>query len=217
VIARFITLDLHGLLAQPMRLVVGLGFIVLFSTQITPVFAVPMAAAFTVVMVSTSFLADERGRLDILYGTLPISRTTVVLGRYASSVLVALVAVGLGDVIALIGLGLKGDAIDGGTFLLMNLVAVAILAVSLGVQLPVFFALGYTRARVAAMLPALIMLLAFTVAQSAGVLSSSGMADLWPRVSAAPVVLSVLTAAAALAVLIASALAARHVYRRRQF
>jgi ABC-type transport system involved in multi-copper enzyme maturation permease subunit len=208
---RFVLLDVRGLARKPWRVFAALAFLVLFSTALVPAFAVPLAAAFCVVIVSDVFLTDERGRLDILYATLPVSRATIVVGRYVTAFVVYLAAAVAGNAIAIIAPSFGGPPIGPGILALVNVAGFLVAALGLAVQLPVFFAVGYTRARFVILLPALAVLAAMTLGRKS-FLSGRLAASLTGSI---PVPFVVIAVAVGVALLAVSALAARAAYRGR--
>lgn len=211
-IARFVLLDLHGLARKPWRILAGLGTLVLISAAILPAFAIPLAAVFAVVIVPDAFLMDERGRLDILYATLPISRTTVVVGRYVTSIVVYVLAAAVGNAITLLAPEFGGAPTHPAFLALVNVAGFIVAALGLAIQLPVFFAIGFTKARFASLLPAIAVLVAITIGHKSGLFSGRLAATLTGSI---PPAIAVTSVAAGVALLVISALAARSVYQRR--
>lgn len=134
-----------------------------------PGMAVVASAVVASMMISAPFLADERGRLETLYGVLPISRSRVVFGRtlailvyyvFASLVAVATtygVAIPCGQTIAF---ELVGAALAAGF---------AFIGLAMALQLPVLFRIGYARGRLIAYAPALVVAGILWVNQAAGI------------------------------------------------
>ncbi|MET4783305.1 ABC-2 transporter permease [Glaciihabitans sp. UYNi722] len=115
------------------------------------------------------FAADERGHLDTLYATLPITRR-VVVGRYLALVALYL-AVAVVATIAVVVIPLtKGTAIDFAAFVPVNVAGFVIFAVALAVQLPLFFIVGYTRARPLIYIPIVAFVLVAWLVSQAGIL-----------------------------------------------
>ena len=93
------------------------------------------------------FSNDERGRLDTLYAALGITRSRTVVGRYATCLLLM---AGLAAVALTLCLGLAailGIALDLAMLGQLALGGIALAGLVMCVQLPVFFAVGFTRAR----------------------------------------------------------------------
>jgi len=80
-ISAFTRLDLSSWFPR-MQVALTLLFVVAIGVLLpVPGMAIMTAAIVASLMVSAPFLGDERGRLDTLYGVLPVSRSTVVIGR----------------------------------------------------------------------------------------------------------------------------------------
>lgn len=122
-----------------------------------PGMAVLASAVVTSMMISAPFLADERGRLDTLYGVLPISRSRVVLGRalaiLAYYVISSVIAVGTTVVVALV----RGAAVPVELMSIALAAGFAFIGLAMALQLPVLFRVGYSRGRLVAYAPALVV------------------------------------------------------------
>lgn len=112
-----------------------------------------MCTMYGVMYASYPFALGEKNSVDYLYPTLAVSRRRVVQGRYIFS---ALMLAGF----ALIGLALAGvsKVITGSDFGWGVLAAVTGVLLLLGIaimsfQLPIYFKLGYSKARVLVYLP----------------------------------------------------------------
>jgi hypothetical protein len=103
------------------------------------------------------FSIGEKNGLDTLYGTLSLSRKNIVAGRY----LFALVCEAVFLAAAVAGSWLLFKAF-GGEFVIQNEIANACLMSCLfslvsALQFPVYFKLGYTKAKVIALAPLMIV------------------------------------------------------------
>jgi len=143
---------------QVRRVLLPLLFVIAFGLAV-PGGGVPVLVGATVAVVSVSYLfqADERGLLDTLYATTSVSRRDVVIGRYLTIIFYAIVAAALGVVISLVG-----DAIDHHSFgwpvlATALLGAFVVIAVGVSAQLPIYFALGFTKARPLMFIPILLV------------------------------------------------------------
>ncbi len=111
------------------------------------------------------FGQSEKFNLDAFYSTLSISRTVVVLGRYMFSLLFSFFSALIGVLISLILLSFS--------FLTGNVTSILItsgiiFALSLILQillLPIYFKIGYTKARLFMFIPFLIMFGFFSLIQ----------------------------------------------------
>lgn len=190
--------------ASPLRRVLPPLLVVLVAAVVPPWPAVGIGAAALVMtlLAPNHFATDERGRLDTLYATLPISRRTVVLGRYAALVLLHLVVAAAATALAVLVSLLRGQEVSADVLVPVNLGSSAFYLLALAVQLPFFFALGYTRARPLAYLPAVVLTAGAWLAGRTGVLDGL---DLGGLTAVDP---TVLTGAALVVSLVALALSA---------
>lgn len=139
-----------------------------------PGMAVVASAIVTSMMISAPFLADERGRLDTLYGVLPISRRSVVAGR-AIAILAYYV---LASAIAVVTT--SAVAIARGATIPFEIVSIALAAgfafigLAMALQLPVLFRIGYSRGRLIAYAPALVIVGLLWGSQATGLIEIEG-------------------------------------------
>lgn len=136
---------------------------------------VPLLPVF---FVTYPFLADDRGRHDLLYATLPIRRRTVVSGRhlyFAVMELLAMVgAVALANAVA----AATGRPLNPGLSILFALASAAVASLIFAVQLPVMFALGFAKSRWIVVIPMVICFTPIVLTQIPGV--GARLANLWP-------------------------------------
>ena len=112
-----------------------------------------------VLMTSYPFSISERNNLDVLYATLSINRKTVVRGRYA----LMLAAEALGMAVSVLLSWFLNLFIDMG-FQLEQVVFLAcilfgVYSLLLSVQYPIYFKLGYNKAKLLVMIPMLVLFL----------------------------------------------------------
>src|SRR5690606_32438626 len=170
----FIRFDLLSWLPRKQTLL-PLAFIVVVGVALpVPGMAVVASAVVASMMISAPFLADERGRLDILYGLLPISRNKVVVGRAAALLVYYVVASGAAAFTTFVVGIARGDAIP------MELVGVALavgfafIGLAMALQLPVLFRVGYTRGRLVAYAPAFVVAGLIWLNQATGLVTMEG-------------------------------------------
>lgn len=120
------------------------------KSVITPM---SMVIAFVTIYISYPFAVGEQNGIDPLYITLGLDRDTVVTGRY----LWALAMNGAGLILAVVisfGLSLVLDIpIVWSETALIMLTIFLLFSLIQGMQLPIYFKLGYTRAKSFAYLP----------------------------------------------------------------
>lgn len=149
----FARFDLRTWVPQRQALL-PLAFIAVIAVVLpVPGFAIIGAALVTSLVLSTAFLGDERGGLDTLYGILPVSRRSIVIGRTLSLLVYYLLAAAIATVVTLVVAAVRSEAISIHLILLLHAVALAIVGLSFSLQLPVFFRIGYARARYMAYAP----------------------------------------------------------------
>lgn len=167
-IAAFTRLDLSSWFPRTQTLLTLLFVAVVGVLLPIPGMAIMASAMVTSLMVSAPFLGDERGRLDTLYGVLPVSRSTVVIGRTLSIIAYYLAAAALATIITVITAVVRGGQIGTELLLIAHAAALAFVGLSMALQLPVLFRIGYTRGRLMAYAPV------FVVAGVAWLLQATG-------------------------------------------
>lgn len=177
-----------------------------------PAFSIAAAAALMILLAPQTFATDERGRLDTLYATLPVSRRTVVVGRYLALVLLYLVMAAFATAVAAaVGL-VQGERVSPGLLALVNLGALVFFLLVIAVQLPFFFAAGFTRARPMMYIPLVVVAGLAWLAGRLGIHQSLAPGDLGALHPALAVTLVLLALAAVVTV---SAMTAAARYARR--
>lgn len=167
-IAAFTRLDLSSWFPRTQTLLTLLFVVVVGVVFPIPGMAIMTSAIVTSLMVSAPFLGDERGRLDTLYGVLPVSRSTVVIGRTLSIIAYYLVAAALATIVTVITSVVTGGQLAAELLLVAHAAALAFVGLSMALQLPVLFRIGYTRGRLMSYAPA------FAVAGLAWLLQATG-------------------------------------------
>lgn len=214
-IATFTRFDLRNFATtQPARVIIPLAFVIIFGATL-PVPGLPILAGGIIAAITASypFQGDERGLLDTLYATTPVSRRAVTVGRYLSTLLMAAVAIGLGIGVAAVMATIRHQELSGSLIGTMSMAAFAVVAIALSVQLPWFFALGFTRGRPMIFIPVAVISVAGWLAGRSGLLDGTSPGGMVPT-PGAPVVIGVLVAGTAL--LAASATIATRLYARRE-
>jgi hypothetical protein len=105
---------------------------------------------------------DERGRLDTLYTALGIRRQHVVLGRYATCLLMLIAFTAAGTLVAPVAALAFGAEFDWAAAAAVAAASVTLIGTLLAAQLPAFFATGPGPIRTVAVFPpAIIMAVIF--------------------------------------------------------
>lgn len=167
-ITAFTRLDLSAWFPRTQTLLTLLFVAVIGVVLPIPGMAIVAAGLVTSLMVSTPFLGDERGRLNTLYGVLPVSRSTVVTGRAMSVLTYYLAAAALATAVTVVMALVRGTQIPTDLLLVAHAAALGFIGLSMALQLPVFFRVGYSRGRFVAYAPA------FVVAGGAWLLQATG-------------------------------------------
>ncbi|PPF43357.1 hypothetical protein C5B85_13610 [Pseudoclavibacter sp. AY1F1] len=148
-----------------------LAFIALIGIVLPiPGMAIAASALVTSLILSAPFLGDERDRLDTLYGVLPISRSTVVVGRALSVLLFGLAAVAVATAVTFVMAWVRNRELAPELLIVSYAAAFAIVGLAVGVQLPVLFRVGYTRGRFMVYVPVIVIAGGAWVGQAAGIL-----------------------------------------------
>lgn len=174
---------------------------------------------FGVIYISYPFAVGEKNGIDVLYCTLPITRKSVVVGRYCYAIVINLVSLILGIVLAFVAsLLLKKPfypaeiiAVAAGSLFLFGLIE--------SFQLPLYFKYGYTKARLMTYLPFfLIMVILFLSSQIAALGNLSGIIDQsvhW--IDSNPFLMLVIALLILIAIQVLSGLLSLKFYRNRDF
>jgi len=120
--------------------------------------------AISILYASYPFALGEKSNMDALYATLSIDRKTVVLGRYLfaftlnlCTALFAVAAGAVGNILA----GGSGTGMKAGEILLTAAVLSAVFIVMEATQLPLFFKMGYSKAKIVSMIPLVVLVSGF--------------------------------------------------------
>lgn len=110
---------------------------------------------YAVLFSSNSFAVGEKNGIDALYVTLSINRHTVVLGRYLFTLIVDACAGLIAYVISFILMTVLKQDFNALESFIAVLVMFLIYSVLQAIQLPIYFKLGYAKAKFAVYLPLL--------------------------------------------------------------
>lgn len=146
-----ISLILKDFLVQKKTLIFSIIYLLIFSFffKQTPNAMFPTAiTVLTYMVVMTSCSYDDKYNSDILFNSIPLGRTKIVVAKYVSSYVTMIIAGILYTVLVIVinsinlSINLKYITWDG--------IAAGFLSVTLiiGIYLPAFFKVGYTKARI---------------------------------------------------------------------
>ena len=172
----------------PKNLLIFAGVALFISTMGGSVSsAVQVGLMLGTIFVSYPFAVGEKNGMDALYTTLSVSRKNVVLGRYVFTLAMNLCAVVFSLLLALAGLlasRLFGNSPASSDALWATLALAAIFLIVQAMQLPIYFKLGYAKAKFLSILPFAALIAGFfafnTIAKNSDILSrvSSQLAGL---------------------------------------
>ena len=163
-IARFVGLDLRSMRPNAKFLIIPAAIIVVANLVLSAVLLSPyplIPAMSCLVVLNTVmhlFGNDERGRLDTLYAALGIRRQHVVLGRYATCLLMLIAFTVAGTLVAPVAALAFGAEFNWALAATVAVASVTLIGTLLAAQLPAFFGTGPGPVRIVAVFPpALIM------------------------------------------------------------
>jgi len=170
----FLRFDLMSWLPRKQTLL-PLALIVVVGIALpVPGMAIVASAVVTSMMISAPFLADERGRLDTLYGVLPLSRRSIVVGRAIAILTYYLLASAIAVVTTWAVAIARGGTIPFEIAGISLAVGFAFIGLAMSLQLPVLFRIGYSRGRLIAYAPALVIAGVLWVNQTLGLIEFDG-------------------------------------------
>jgi hypothetical protein len=124
-----------------------------------PATAQVIAAVFATFLASYPFAIADKFDLDTLYGMLPLSRRALVAGRFVFALGLFVAAALFGAVLAAAIAAARHETIGAGDEGLVLAISFAIFAAVVALQHPLFWALGYTKARAVSYVPLLALAL----------------------------------------------------------
>ena len=203
-----VRLDL--LTVRPYRkqlLVLVAGGLAIPISRPDPAVALPSAAVDAALAAAYPFAIGDKADLSTLLGALPVRRDTVVVGRYVFATLTFLGAAAIATVAMFAVAAARSLPVEPATTAVLLATSFAVFALTVGIQFPMYFAMGYTRARMLAYLPFVAIVL---IAVLGAPLLPRGGAGLSPDPA-----LAVAFTAVGLALLTVSALVSCKVFGRR--
>lgn len=111
-----------------------------------------MMMMYATLYVSYPFAVGDKNGIDTLYCTLPISKKDVVIGRYVFSLLLNLIVGAIAFIASALLMTTRGGFNGQETFMVV-LLCVALFTTVQAIQLPIYFKLGYAKAKLLAYLP----------------------------------------------------------------
>lgn len=150
----FVRLDLLTLKPYYLSMFALLGVGAILGFVQRNVYAI-VAINMTYVLLLTAypFTIGEKNTLDMLYATLGVRRSTVVLGRYTVALLLFVIVTTLGVLLSFGMANLLGLPFSWPDMAMLVALFFVVFALAAAFQLPLFFKLGYTKAKLLTYLP----------------------------------------------------------------
>lgn len=158
-----IKLDLFTMKSQSVSYLSLLAIVLLFAFMGSSVIILCITGAWFIALMSVNIFAiQEKNNLDRLYGSVSVSLHDIVLGRYMFLLLNYLLSIMTVIVLHLtISLYHNTEIAASDIFLGVSLSFLVFSAIT-GIQIPLFFKMGYTKAKTWSLLPFIaVMLLVF--------------------------------------------------------
>ena len=170
---RIAKLDFFTMKSQAVLYVIMVLIVSMFSIMDSSIIVSFITGAwFTALMASNIFVMQEKNNLNRLYGSVSVELKDIVLGRYIfafSNYAISLVTV---IVVSLIVSLFRDMFIDVSNILLGFSLSLLIFSIITGIQMPLFFKLGYTKAKIWAVVPFLVVMLLVIIPSFITVLST---------------------------------------------
>lgn len=170
---RIAKLDFFTMKSQAVLYAIMVLIIVMFSIMDSSIIVSFITGAwFTALMASNIFVIQEKNNLNRLYGSVSVELKDIVLGRYIfafSNYVISLVTV---IAVSLIVSLFRDMFIDVSNILLGFSLSLLIYSIITGIQMPLFFKLGYTKAKIWAVVPFLVVMLLVIIPSFITVLST---------------------------------------------
>lgn len=170
---RIVKLDFFTMKSQTVLYAIMVLIIAMFSIMDSSIIVSFITGAwFTALMASDIFIIQEKNNLNWLYGSVSVELKDIVLGRYIfafSNYAISLVTV---IAVSLIISLFRDMFIDVSNILLGFSLSLLIFSIITGIQMPLFFKLGYTKAKMWAVVPFLVVMLLVIIPSFITVLSA---------------------------------------------
>lgn len=148
-LARVIVLTLRTV--APTRLgLLGLPLLSMAAFSGKPQFMVPALALAAMPTAVFPFYVSDRHRLDTLYAVLPLTRRSLLLGRYVWALAAFVAVAGVGIPVSLLLARLENFSFAGNALAAIVAVSWALFALNISIEFPLFVRFGLTQAGVIA-------------------------------------------------------------------
>lgn len=156
-------LDFMSLKSQHVFFIAAL-LMIFFGFMNSSFMVMCITAAWYSALISTSiFAVQEKNDMNRLYSSLPISQTNIVLGRYIFMFSVYAISLIIGIASYFIFHNGKNRPLELSEFIVGIGISLFISSVIIGIQTPLFFKLGYTKARLYSMIPFALTIILTTI------------------------------------------------------
>ena len=181
--------------------------------------AIGLLMSFAALFSSYPFAIGEKSNIDVLYTTLSIERNTVVLGRYLFSLILDLFAGLFTFFFSFAVLTILQKDFGVMEALVTILALFFVFSVIQALQLPIYFKLNYTKAKVIAYMPFIVLPLAVMVGSSFfdGVFSLDQIVRLFAIIAANPLTAVLLCLAIWFGIIAVSYRVSVALYQKREF
>lgn len=122
-------------------------------------FVIAYAALITITSASYPFGAEEKSRLHFLALSLPVSRRSIVAGRYIQVILTAFFMAAVAFVLSIISAQISGIPISPSERISAALLSCACALLFIFIQYPFYYRLGYMRARYIVSIPVFLIVM----------------------------------------------------------
>jgi len=153
---------------KALSLFLGIFAFVCYGTKDTT-FLISMSMMYSITFASYPFAMEEKNSIDMLYATLPIMKKNIVRGRYIFTLSLNFIMIISAFIISILMLNLFNLDFEFKDVLFVCAFSFVIFSVLESIQLPLYFKLGYSKAKVLVYLPFVIMIgIVFFFAARAG-------------------------------------------------
>ncbi|MGH3247301.1 MAG: ABC-2 transporter permease [Trebonia sp.] len=145
-LARVSLLDLRTVAPYRLQLL-GTPLLIMAVLYSKPEGIVPALALLSASpMAGYPFMISDRADLDTLYAVLPLTRRSLLLGRYLWALAVFVATAGVGILVSLLLARQENVSLDGYALTAIMALSWALFALNISIQFPLFVRLRYTRA-----------------------------------------------------------------------
>lgn len=112
-----------------------------------------MLMMYSTIYASYPFAMGDKNGIDTLYATIPLKKSNIVAGRYMFTLSLNIVVGAISLAVSAILMAALGKGFDWGETFITILICFTLFSILEAVQLPIYFKLGYAKAKFLAYLP----------------------------------------------------------------